>query len=712
DIKKTLKSNLESFKRDTIFLNSFAKRDDELLTSFTECLYNNEIKMRGNNKKVKYENFTNIDFMGPEIKHPEWVQQLNRFYWLKYCAIEYEKNQSDHMARLVYDAINTWIDYWPYYGDRSDIFEWMCCDLFHPMISTPLRLGAGPGHGWIGCLPYFFDHPLFTENFIEKVIKSALWQIEPMIENNKNHSGEHNWRPNELSCLLFLSQVLPGAEKYTEYAIEQLNDAFFAQFENDGSHIEHTTDYHDWMADIFALTFILGVNRPELGININREKILKSLDYGLVGKAPDGRQLGIHDSYAWHMNNPVESIRNLKIRNTIANMCGRQSFEEEYNDVQNFQFDDAQQYFFLNKGKGQQYILETYKETELQKERKIEGGLDPQKICETNGETGPVQMLYFDASKWGGWHTHQSKNALNFFYGNKMLLIDPGSLDYGNSPERWYGKLTPAHNTVNINNLSQSPSSDPVIREYFADDKVVFMVSDYTGGYQDWCGPGSNRPEQGFYGEMSQIVAAHERSFIWIKDKFILVFDSVNMHENDSVLKVSSHWQFLEGEVIHDEQSQSANTCFDDFNILVKKVYSNIDTKSRLYCQETKPMLGYNSKTGGKLSGVTPAPMLSIEAQTDEDFVRIGQIIIPYLGTDFPNVSVTYEKSRYAILFKVFIDDEIYNIASHYFVREIFKTNSAIRSIGDFSSTARAFIKGYKNEKEILNWEYKNSKNH
>jgi len=675
DIKKVLKSNLQLFKRDTIFLNKFAKRDDDLLTAFTECLYNNEIKMRGNNKKVKYTDFTQIDFMGPEIKHPEWVQQLNRFYWLKYCAIEYEKNQSDHMAQLVFDAINAWIEYWPYYGDRSDIFEWMCCDLFHPMISTPLRLGAGPGHGWIGCLSYFFDHPLFTDDFVKKVIKSALWQIEPMIENNKNHSGEHNWRPNELSCLLFMSQVLPGAEKYTEYVIEQLNDAFFAQFENDGSHIEHTTDYHDWMADIFALTHILGVNRPELGINISSDKILKSLDYGLVGKAPDGRQLGIHDSYAWHMNNPVETIRNLKIRNTIADMCGRQSFKEEYKDVQNFRFDDAQQYFFRNKG------------------------------------TGPVQMLYFDASKWGSWHTHQSKNSLNLFFGNKMLLIDPASLDYGNSPERWYGKLTPAHNTISINNLSQSPSSDPVIREYYADDKVVFMVSDYTGGYQDWCGPGSNRPEQGFYGDMSQITAAHERLFIWIKDKFILVFDSINMHENVSNAKVSSHWQFLEGEADHDEQSHSAHTCFDEFNVLVKKVYSNIDTTSRLYCGETNPMLGYNSKTGGKLSGTTPAPMLSIEAETDKDFVRIGQIIIPYLGTDLPNVSVSYEKSRYAMLFKVNIDGEIYNIASHYFVREIFKTNSAIRGIGGFSSTARTFVKGYKNEKEILNWEYKNSKN-
>ncbi|MCK5758378.1 MAG: heparinase II/III family protein, partial [Clostridiales bacterium] len=295
--------------------------------------------------------------------------------------------------------------------------------------------------------------------------------------------------------------------------------------------------------------------------------------------------------------------------------------------------------------------------------------------------------------------------------GNKMLLIDPGSLDYGNSPERWYGKLTPAHNTISINNLSQSPSSDPVIREYFADDKIVFMISDYTGGYQDWCISRNNKPEQGIYGERSQLLASHERLFIWIKSKFLLVFDSINLHKNVNAVKVSSHWQFLEGDAEHDDQNQMANTCFDDYNVLVKKVYSNIDTTSRLYCGETKPMLGYNSKDGGKLSGTTQAPMLSIEAETEEDFVRIGQIIIPYTGTELPNVSVSYEKSRYAILFKVEIDGERYDIASHYFVRELFKTNSAIRDIGEYSSTARAFIKGYKNKNEILNWEYKNSKN-
>lgn len=681
-LKTIIQINWEKFKNDTVFLNRFAKRDDEYLDVFTENLRNNEIPMRGNNKKVYYEDFSKIDYLGPEINHPEWVQQLNRFYWIKYCAVEYEKNKSDHMAKLVYDAINAWMEYWPYYGDRSDIFDYMCCDLFHPMISTPLRLGTAPGHGWIGCLPYFFDHPLFTEEWVSKVTESVLWQIKPMIENNRIHlKQEGNWRPNELSSLLFLSQVLPGAEKYTEYTVMHLNDAFYAQYEDDGVHIEHTTDYHDWMTDIFAMAYILSLKRPELGLNISAEKILMSMDYGIISKAPDGRQFGIHDSYSWHPDNPIESPHNLMVREYIAQKAGRKSFEEEYYGKESFIYNSTQQYFFTNTGTG----LQT--------------------------GTGPVQKLFFDASKWGNWHMHQSKNSLNFFFGNKMLLIDPGSLDYGNSAERWYGKLTPAHNTVSINNLSQCLVSDPQIREYYADKNLVFMISDYTGGYQDWSMIENKRPVQGHYGDRSQITGAHERIFFWIKGKFILVFDSINLNENIDKNVISCHWQFLKGDVIHNELEQSAYTCFEDYNIMIKKIYSNTETKSKIYCGNKNPLLGYNSRTGGKLSGITPAPMLAIESETDKDMIRIGQIIIPFEGTGLPNFSVNVEKTRYAILFKIKINDETYDIASHYFVRDYFKTNSAIRDIAGYSSMARAFVKSYSNGNSIIDWEYKNSKN-
>lgn len=696
NLKEKLTENLYSFKNDMVFLNRFARHDDALLMDFTKSLYNNEILMRGSTDRVKYENFKNIDFLGPEIKHSEWVQQLNRFYWLKYCAIEYEKNKSDHMAGLVFDAISSWMNFWPSYGDRSDIYEWMCCDLFQPMMSTPLRLGAGAGHGWIGCIPYFFDHPLFTDEFVSKVVESSLWQIRPMVHNNKYWGNENNWRPNELSCLLFLSQVLPGAEGYADYAVEQINDSFIAQFENDGSHIEHTTDYHDWMADIFSLSYLLGQNRPHLGINIETNRILKVMDYGLLSKAPDGRQFGIHDSYAWHINNPVESTRNLEIRNYIAAKAGRKLFNEEYDGILNFKFEDAGQYFFITKGTGLGVgACPDYEAKPLKSHLKQ--------------KTNP-QMVFFDASRWGSWHTHQSRNSVNFFYGNKMLLIDPGSLDYGNSPERWYGKLTPAHNTISINNLSQCPFSDPLIREYYSDDKLDFIISDYSGGYQDWCGSGTNRPEQGFYGDRSSITAAHERIFIWIKEKFMFVFDSVNLMENTFINEISSHWQFLEGDISHNPDLQSAHTCYDDFNVLIQKAYSNIETKSSIHYGGTGPMLGYNSKTGGKMSGITPAPMLALETKTSEDFVRFAQVIIPYSGEILPNVRISYEKTRYAILFNIVIGEEKFEIASHYFVREFFKTNSAIREIGDKKSMARLIINGYKDKEPILNWEYKDSK--
>jgi hypothetical protein len=290
-----------------------------------------------------------------------------------------------------------------------------------------------------------------------------------------------------------------------------------------------------------------------------------------------------------------------------------------------------------------------------------------------------------------------------------MLLIDPGSLDYGNSPERWYGKLTPAHNTVSINNLSQCLVSDPLIREYYADDSVVFMISDYTGGYQDWSGQKAKRPQQGHYGDRSQITGAHERMFFWIKNKYIFVFDSINLNENTDDNVISSHWQFLKGDADHNESEQSAHTNFDDYNVLIKKVYSSTETVSRIYEGRTGPMLGYNSRTGGKLSGVTPAPMFSIEARTNDEMVRIAQIIVPYSGTGVPKVDVSFEKTRYAMLFKIMLNEETYEIASHYFVREYFKTNSHIREIGGEYSFARAYIRGYRDGTEFLKWEYKNS---
>ncbi len=659
NLKNEIYQRLLDYQKDVVVLHRFSKLVDSEITEWTKALYNNNIIFRAADMQFHFDDFKKMDFTGPEIDHQEWQQQINRFLWLKFATIEYQKNKSDHMANIVFDTINAWMNYWPNYGENTDIYPFRQHEFWDPMINTPIRLGYNNLNGWVGCVPHFFSHPLFTEEFVEKMVDCILWQIKPMVYNNRFRGGENNWRPNELDSLLFLSQVIPGAKKYEEYAVNQLNDAFIAQFESDGSHIEHTDDYHNWMSDVFANLAILSINRPSLGLKINPERIIKTMDYGLICKAPDGRSFGIHDSQAWHEKNTPIIYDYLEKRDKIASLINQPTFKEKYKNQLDFPFLNAKQFF----------LRTSWNED--------------------------ATMVYFDASKWGSWHTHMSRNSVNIYHGNKMIITDPGTLNYGKNKDRDYGKSTPAHNTVTIDNMTQSVSSNPEIEHYESTEQLTLIISDYTGGYSS------------FYDNSNAITAEHERIFLWVKNHFMLVFDNVNMHGNTKKRVVSSHWQYKASDVFHDSKKQLCYSNFDDYNVMVKKIYSNVDTSSIIYSGQLDPMLGYNSKTGNKLSGSRPAPMFSIEAKTNESIIKIGQLLIPYQGNTPPKVSVTTKITNYAQLFNISIDDYKFEVASHYFVRDYFKSNSAIREIGDINSFARFVVNGYEKDKQILKWSYR-----
>ncbi len=657
-IKGIWKSNVYKYSEDTFFEHRFASYTESELKLWTEALYNNEIIFKGSDKKYYIPDFKQIDFRGPEVDHPEWVQQQNRFRWLLYATAEYSRTGSEHMADLVYDAVNAWMEYWPYYGDRTDIYPFRQHEFWDPMISTPIRLGFGKGCGWVGCLPEFFDHPLFTEEFVNKVYKSILWQLKPMIYNNMEKGGEHNWRPNELDCLLFVSSVLPDAGNHLAYAVENLNDTFDAQFENDGSHIEHTPDYHGWLTEAFVNIYLLGKNRPELGLKIDTEKLIKAINYAIDSRTPDRRSFGIHDSWPWHLNNEPADY---KFENMLAKIL-------EYNkgfDINgpgtgpDSQYPDAGQYFFGNNG------------------------------------SPDSTRFYFDATRWGSWHCHLSCNSVNLYHKGRMLLIDTGSLDYGKNEIRNYGKFSTSHNTVIINGLSQCLYANPEVLEKCLNEKVALIVSSYQGGYQDPEGYG--RP----------VPAEHERIFIWVRDRFAIVFDNINQYNNKRKNHISCHWQLPEGQVCHKENEKCVNTLFEDSNLFLKCIYSQPDTRTVIHEGETNPLLGYISRTGGKMSGGKPAPMFSSEVCTDAEFTRFCHLIVPYDGTRVPCIETSYERTRYAMKFNITIDDDKYEVASHYFVREYFKTNSAIREIGNIKTFSKVMVRGVDEENKIFEWKYK-----
>lgn len=146
---------------------------------------------------------------------------------------------------------------------------------------------------------------------------------------------------------------------------------------------------------------------------------------------------------------------------------------------------------------------------------------------------------------------------------------------------------------------------------------------------------------------------------------------------------------------------------FDDSNVFIKCIYSEPGAETVIHEGESEPLLGYVTRTGGKMSGGKPAPMFSTEVKTDAEFTRFCHLIVPYRGTGLPHVKFDVEKTRYAMKFNVQIDENKYEIASHYFSREYFKTNSAIRKVGSLETLSRVIVKGFENGKETINWSYR-----
>jgi hypothetical protein len=136
----------------------------------------------------------------------------------------------------------------------------------------------------------------------------------------------------------------------------------------------------------------------------------------------------------------------------------------------------------------------------------------------------------FDASRWGGAHSHLARNGVLLFDFGRALLADTGSLTYAMDNKAHegdaldhiigpYGKSTRAHNTLNLNGWNQAPTNPDFLRGCDA-DTLCAVVSQYSGGY--WPGTYGWWFREGFG---AGIHAEHERSLIWVKSRFAVIVD-------------------------------------------------------------------------------------------------------------------------------------------------------------------------------------------
>lgn len=588
DILSSVKTKMLEYESLCGKFHEYTVEKKENTKKWIECLSQNKIPFSGGATEVSFDSFKNIDFRGPEINNQEWRAQLNRFFWLEPIAWEYERTKDQRLAQIARETIEAWLDYRSYDGTETNASVWATTG--DNTLSTSIRLGQFNRRGWWGAVPYLKDSGYFDDAFVNRMLDSTRQQLNFM-KNDMTPIG--NWRISQLDTMFFAGFCLPGFQDYLDFAVQNINETFQTQVHADGSHEEHTTGYHDWMKNVFTRYCYVQKARPDLGFDIDPFLTGKMWNYSLYMYAPDMKHTGLNDSGRWYEHANEEGVK----KNYEEFTSQRKEFLKDFDlaDLEEFKTDDKPSAYFDKAG---QFFMKT-------------------------GWDRSSTMFIFDATIWGGGHCHRARNAVNMYYNGKMLLIDPGTLNYERSdPFCHYGRSTQSHNTVSPFGMTQTVN-DATVEKYYEDDRISFIHCDYTGGYE---------------GDNKSLAASHRRTFLWIKDLGAIVHDGVICYGGKS--KFSSKWQSIPGEMTSDPERQEAHTEFDDANVLIKAYFSNLPVKQTVHCGSKDPYGGWVSYKGVGLRGGEPAPMLCFETEDETPRFEIGQWIMPYT-TEKPEVDIS-----------------------------------------------------------------------
>lgn len=549
-----------------------------------------------------------IDWSGRHVAHQEWPAQLNRFFWLPHLAAVYAETGDEEMPRLARATIEDWINQHEYGADRP-------LAAGDNTLNVSIRLGQSVFGGWWGTLPAFARSPCYDEAFVRRMSASALGQLDYLATHL---APVGNWRISHLDCLLFCSQIVPGAEGHQAFAAPRLNEAFHRQIHEDGSHEEHNPSYHGWMCRLFSNLWRLGRARPALGLRIDTERAARMWDYAVCSAAPDGRSAGLHDSAAWC---------------TGSAAGGRSAARTPDARPGNAALIHERQAFLKAAG--------------LSRKRGWSLDAQPSRWFPCAGQLflrdhwgADSTFIVFDATRWGGGHCHLSRLSVNLYAGSRMLLNDPGSFTYEMSdPFAIYGKATPAHNTITVGGASQS-ETDPDTRAVHIGERVALIASRYGGGYFDgryawWWDNGRGNATFG----------AHDRVLVWLKGRGVLVFDLVITNRGQPL---AAHWQLPQGPVTLDAARGRAWTGGDGDNLLIQKIGGNCELAMAVHEGEKDPLLGWlpgarEVRVAGAQAGphsYVPAPLLAMEARSDTQWTEIATLLMPFRGDAPPPVTI------------------------------------------------------------------------
>lgn len=369
-----------------------------------------------------------IDWLINPFGDPEWTFMLNRHrFWLD-LGKAYMLTKNEIYAKTFVDQALHWIE-------NIKLFDSKAKQAWR-LIEAGIRM-----ENWIKSFELVKHSDHVTASFLETFLMSIEEHAVFLNSDFNTHSQISNWGVIEYNGLfsagIFMS-YFKDAKTWQDSALEKLNICINNQILNDGTQWEQSPMYHNEVMHCFMNTLILA-NRANIKPSNNFITKVKQMAYANI---------------EWQKPNYNEPLLGDSDDNDLRDMLTTAAFLFNDGTIKSRAYPsfNYENYFLFGKAANTTYKAIASKTPNFLSAYQFNAG----DLYSRSSWGEDAFYSHFHTRRIGGGHSHDDLLHFDLFAYGKDYLVDTGRYTYMYNEWRQYFKENTAHNTLGVDNLTNS----------------------------------------------------------------------------------------------------------------------------------------------------------------------------------------------------------------------------------------------------------------
>lgn len=558
----------------------------------------------------------------------EWCYMLNRHkFWID-LGKAYLVTGDEKYAKEFVKQSTHWIDNNPL-DDKLKKYSWR-------------RIEAGIRcENWVKSFEYFKNSKYITQEFLVKFLNSLDQHAKYINNSFSTFSKTSNWGVIEFQGLFTVSQFLTEfkeSKKWEADALKNLSTSIELQILQDGTHWEQSPMYHNAVFHCF------------MNVNLIAQRNNLALPDNIIKKTKQMANANVQ----WQKPNFHEPLLGDSDDNDLRNFLTLSSFL--FNDSvlksRAFKTLDYENFFIMGKENAIIYEnLAVQRPEFLSVYQQSSGDFYMRSSWKEN-----ATYSSFHLKKLAAGHAHDNLLHFTLFANGKDYLVDGGRYTYVHNQWREYFKNNKSHNTLGVDDVTNSTYSDSWSNSYEARSQGVFTKIESSFDYAE--------AENTAYKRLKDPVSI-KRRLLFIKPNVWLLIDSFSTNGEH---KFSQYFNFPNDSI--QIEDGKLKTTYSNNNLVIQPV-----KKAEIKLTDSWWSPDYNLKLESKRAEVFSA------AKGFTSFITLlyfpGETNLKYEKIPVYNRTKKLLPDEVAEALNIVIDDKTYTIfvdhnsavpADHFFI--------------------------------------------